>query len=103
MVDFKQSDREILFFREVKAGKRIYYIDVKRDRNGDHYISLTESKRIKAGTEGEKPVFEKHKVFFYVDDLEKLSKAMDDVRNYLRNEVPTEKPSKLLEDFSFDL
>lgn len=73
------SKKDILFSREVKAGKRIYYIDVKNDRNGDYYISLTESKRIKAGSDFERPVFEKHKVFFYMEDVAKIRQALDEV------------------------
>ena len=38
------ADNGILFSRVVKAGKRVYYIDVKRDRRDEFYISMTESK-----------------------------------------------------------
>ena len=41
------ADNGILFSRVVKAGKRVYYIDVKRDRRDEFYISMTESKRVK--------------------------------------------------------
>ena len=43
----ERVDSEILFSKTVKAGKRIYYIDVKKDRKGELYLSLTESKRLK--------------------------------------------------------
>lgn len=39
----ERVDSEILFSKTVKAGKRIYYIDVKKDRKGELYLSLTES------------------------------------------------------------
>ena len=44
------ADNGILFSRVVKAGKRVYYIDVKRDRRDEFYISMTESKRVKEGS-----------------------------------------------------
>ena len=51
-------DNEILFSKTVKAGKRVYYIDVKRDRKGEFYISMTESKRVKDSENSLHPTFE---------------------------------------------
>ena len=42
-------DKEILFSRSIKAGKRIYYIDVKQNSRNEMYLSLTESKKIVSG------------------------------------------------------
>lgn len=66
----EKNDNTILFSKVVKAGKRIYYVDVKRDRREELYLSITESKRIKDGTDETRPVFEKHKIFLYREDLE---------------------------------
>ena len=46
----KGNESDILFSRCVKAGKRVYYIDVKCDRKGEYYLSITESKRLKFPT-----------------------------------------------------
>lgn len=73
----------MLFSRVVKAGKRIYYIDVKRDRNDEYYISMTESKRVKEGTETERPQFEKHKLFLYREDILKFLNALTDAAQYV--------------------
>lgn len=60
------ADNEILFSKTVKAGKRIYYIDVKRDRKGEFYLSMTESKRLKdVNNNALHPTFENIK-FFYI-------------------------------------
>ena len=77
-----KRDSDILYSKTVKAGKRVYYIDVKRDRKGDFYVSLTESKRIKDGDVMQKPAFEKHKIFLYQEDLEKFRQAFEDVVDY---------------------
>ena len=45
----EQAESDILFSRVVKAGKRVYYIDVKSDRRGEYYLAMTESKRVKDG------------------------------------------------------
>ena len=46
---FDGKDAEILFSRTVKAGHRIYYVDVKQNRRGEMYLSITESKKMASG------------------------------------------------------
>ena len=84
----ERIDKDILFSKTVKAGKRVYYIDVKRDRKGALYLSITESKKVKDGTEEERPVFEKHKIFLYREDMEKFMSAMDAATDYAITNAP---------------
>lgn len=74
---------ESVFSRTVKAGKRVYYLDVKRDRYGEYYIAMTESKRVQDGTETERPVFEKHKIFLYREDIINFLSALTDAAQYV--------------------
>ena len=78
-----KAENDILFSKSVKAGKRIYYIDVKRDRHDELYLSLTESKRVKEGTEELRPVFEKHKIFLYREDFTKFANRLNEAINYV--------------------
>ena len=39
-------EADILFSRTIKAGQRIYYIDVKQNRRGEMYLCITESKKV---------------------------------------------------------
>ncbi len=73
----------ILFSHTVKAGRRVYFIDVKQDRRGDHYLSITESKRVQEGTGLVPPVFEKHKVFLYRRDFSKFAEALQEAMDYV--------------------
>lgn len=74
------ADKELVFSESVKAGKRIYYFDVKQSRNGDKYVAITESKKIVSGSEENPQVtYEKHKVFLYKEDFEKFTAALDKV------------------------
>lgn len=71
------SDKDLVFSESVKAGKRIYYFDVKQSRNGDRYISITESKKINEGThDNPRFVYEKHKLFLYKEDYDKFVDAL---------------------------
>ena len=79
------ADNEILFSKTVKAGKRIYYIDVKRDRKGEFYLSMTESKRLKdVNNNALHPTFEKHKIFLYREGLEKFMVALNDAAEFTK-------------------
>lgn len=83
----KDTDSEILYSKTVKAGKRIYYIDVKCDRKGEHYLSITESKRLKEQGDSSHFVLEKHKIFLYREDMEKFQEAFNDAVSFTQNEV----------------
>lgn len=89
------ADNEILFSKTVKAGKRIYYIDVKRDRKGEFYLSMTESKRLKdVNNNALHPTFEKHKIFLYREDLEKFMDALYDAAEFAKANAPESRRSR---------
>ncbi|MFM8977768.1 MAG: DUF3276 family protein, partial [Bacteroidota bacterium] len=41
----RHRDREEVFSKRVRAGKRTYFFDVKSTRGNDYYLILTESKK----------------------------------------------------------
>jgi len=88
MEDQKRADesreREILFSRAIKAGKRIYYLDVKRTKKEDMYLAITESKKIVTG-EGEDAQYsyEKHKIFLYKEDFEKFQEGLSEAISFI--------------------
>jgi len=91
MEERRNDDRkepEIVYSKAVKAGKRIYYLDVKKARNEDLYLCITESKR-KAGNEDEAPQFEKHKVFLYKEDFKHFTEGLEEVINFVKQQVGT--------------
>ena len=65
-----EIEKDVIFSHAIKAGKRIYYMDVRKTRKDEMYLSITESKKITTG-EGEdaKVSFEKHKIFLYREDF----------------------------------
>lgn len=92
MEEFKDKDprdQEIEYTRSIKAGKRIYYLDVKRNRKGELYLAITESKKVSNGFDENAPVtYEKHKIFLYREDFEKFEDGIADVMSYIRREDP---------------
>ena len=81
-----KNEPEIVYSRSVKAGKRIYYLDVKKARNEDLYLCITESKRKQMG-ETEAPQFEKHKVFLYKEDFAHFTEGLNDVIAFVQNQL----------------
>jgi hypothetical protein len=79
----ERKDRDDIFSKVVRAGKRTYFFDVKATRQNDFYLTITESKK-KFGQEG-KFFFEKHKIFLYKEDFEKFSEGLAEVVDYIRN------------------
>lgn len=77
-------DKDIVYSKAIKAGKRIYYIDVKRSRNEEMYLAITESKKTYSG-EGENVLvnFEKHKIFLYREDFEKFANGLSEAIGYI--------------------
>ena len=79
-------DADILFSRTVKAGQRIYYIDVKRNRKDELYLSITESKKMFSGTQEMPQVsFEKHKIFLFHEDFGKFSEALQKAFDFVES------------------
>ena len=81
-----RKEPEIVYSRSVKAGKRIYYLDVRKARNEDLYLCITESKK-KATGETEVPQFEKHKLFLYKEDFAHFTEGLQDVINYVQDQL----------------
>jgi len=78
------NDKEIVFSKSIKAGKRIYYLDVKKNRKDEMFLAITESKKVVTG-EGEdaQVSFEKHKIFLYREDFEKFMNGLNEAINFI--------------------
>ena len=97
-IDFEKRDNEIIYSKAIKAGKRIYYLDVKKSRNEDLFLAITESKKRVSGFEQDAQVtYEKHKIFLYKEDFSKFMEGMEDVIGFIRRElgdIPERHPSE---------
>lgn len=87
MEDHRGFDREEIFSKKVKAGKRTYFFDIKSTRASDFYITITESKR---RTIGDSFTYEKHKIFLYKEDFFKFVNALNETVDHLKNDLMPE-------------
>ncbi len=85
--EIEKKDNEIIYSKAIKAGKRIYYLDVKKSRNEDLFLAITESKKKVVGFDEEAQVtYEKHKIFLYKEDFDKFVEGLVDVVSFIKNE-----------------
>lgn len=71
----EMNDRDEIYSKPVRAGKRTYFFDVKATRNNDYYLTITESKK-KLEKDGSQN-YEKHKIFLYKEDFDKFAEGLD--------------------------
>lgn len=68
------------FTRKANAGSRIYFFDVRVDRNGCKYITISE---LTKATDSRSCVFLHH------EDFDKFRDALDDAIDFVRGEDKT--------------
>ena len=85
-----ETDKEIVFSKAIKAGKRIYYLDVRKNRKDEMFLAITESKKVVNG-ESESPSvsFEKHKIFLYKEDFGKFMDGINEAIGFIHSENQT--------------
>jgi len=82
------NQREEVFSKSVRAGKRTYFFDVKSTKSQDYYLTITESKK-RIGDDGN-PFFEKHKIFLYREDFQKFIDGLHEAINHVGTLKPGE-------------
>lgn len=84
----EKKENEIIYSKSIKAGKRIYYLDVKKSRNEDLFLAITESKKRISNFDQEPQItYEKHKIFLYKEDFNKFLEGLEDVINFIKKEL----------------
>lgn len=85
MEEFNKKGNDEIYSNSIRAGKRTYFFDVRKTRNGEMFLTITESKKIMK-EEGNFH-FEKHKIFLYKEDFEKFSNGLKEALDFIGNPV----------------
>jgi Protein of unknown function (DUF3276) len=80
----EERDKEKIYSKRVRAGKRTYFFDVKATRGNDYYLILTESRR---QPQGDSFSYEKQKMFLYKEDFAKFIEALQETIDYVKTEL----------------
>lgn len=89
MDNMEDREREDVYSKALKAGKRTYFFDVKQTKNGEKFLIITESKK-KFNEDDGSFSFEKHKIFLYKEDYDRFQSYLDGIINYIKTGVEPE-------------
>ncbi len=74
-------EKEEIFSKVLRAGRRTYFFDVRATRAEDYYITITESKKF---TEEDGSFhFKKHKIYLYKEDFAAFADILGEMTDYV--------------------
>ena len=77
-------EREEIFSKVLRAGRRTYFFDVRSTKAGDYYLTLTESKKFT--NEDGSFHYKKHKIYLYKEDFTEFSNILKEMTDYVISE-----------------
>ncbi len=77
-------DREEIFSKVLRAGRRTYFFDVRATKAGDYYLTITESKKF-TNDDGSFH-YKKHKIYLYKEDFSEFNEILNEMTSYIINE-----------------
>ncbi len=76
-------EKEEIFSKVLRAGRRTYFFDVRATKADDYYITITESKKF---TEADGSFhFKKHKIYLYKEDFTAFAEILEEMTSYVLN------------------
>lgn len=81
MKDAELLDKEEIFSKVLRAGRRTYFFDVRSTKAEDYYITITESKKF---TEDDGSFhFKKHKIYLYKEDFAAFTDLLKEMTQFV--------------------
>lgn len=77
-------EKEEIFSKVLRAGRRTYFFDVRATKAGDYYLTITESKKFT--NEDGSYYYKKHKIYLYKEDFSEFKEILDEMTNYIISE-----------------
>ena len=78
------DNRDEIYSKSLRAGRRTYFFDVRSTRADDYYLTITESKR--DFNEDGTPFYKKHKIYLYKEDFQNFKDHLNEMIDYIINE-----------------
>ena len=88
MGDYEMMDKEEIYSKVLRAGRRTYFFDVRATKAGDYYLTITESKKF-TNDDGSFH-YKKHKIYLYKEDFTEFREILGEMTDYIINEKGTE-------------
>jgi len=84
MSDKGTMEREEIYSKVLRAGRRTYFFDVRSTKAGDYYLTITESK--KHEDDNGNAYYKKHKIYLYKEDFASFHDILDEVTGFIVKE-----------------
>lgn len=84
MSDYEMMDKEEIYSKVLRAGRRTYFFDVRATKAGDYYLTVTESKKF-TNDDGSFH-YKKHKIYLYKEDFTEFKEILAEMTDYIINE-----------------
>ncbi|MES2747262.1 MAG: PUR family DNA/RNA-binding protein [Bacteroidota bacterium] len=76
-------EKDEIFSKVLRAGRRTYFFDVRATKADDYYITITESKKF---TEEDGSFhFKKHKIYLYKEDFTAFKEILEEMTSFVLN------------------
>ncbi len=104
MSDHGMMEKEEIFSKVLRAGRRTYFFDVRATKAGDYYLTITESKKF-TNDDGSFH-YKKHKIYLYKEDFSEFNVILKEMIDYVidekGDEVISERHQKDFKKEEFD-
>ena len=84
MSNYETMDKEEIYSKVLRAGRRTYFFDVRATKAGDYYLTITESKKF-TNDDGSFH-YKKHKIYLYKEDFTEFREILGEMTDYIINE-----------------
>jgi len=84
MSDYEMMDKEEIYSKVLRAGRRTYFFDVRATKANDYYLTITESKKF-TNDDGSFH-YKKHKIYLYKEDFSEFREILAEMTDYIINE-----------------
>jgi len=83
MRENEMLEKDEIFSKVLRAGRRTYFFDVRATKADDYYITITESKKF---TEEDGSFhFKKHKIYLYKEDFTAFKEILEEMTSFVLN------------------
>ncbi|MAN26684.1 MULTISPECIES: PUR family DNA/RNA-binding protein [Mesonia] len=84
MSDNGTMQKEEIYSKVLRAGRRTYFFDVRATKANDYYLTITESKKFT--NEDGSFYYKKHKIYLYKEDFEGFADMLEEVTSFIVDE-----------------
>ncbi|MFD0989523.1 PUR family DNA/RNA-binding protein [Mariniflexile jejuense] len=77
-------EKEEIFSKVLRAGRRTYFFDVRSTKADDYYLTITESKKF-TNDDGSFH-YKKHKIYIYKEDFSEFKDILSEMTEYIIDE-----------------